>query len=115
MSLAPDNPMNRAMLSTLVCEAIVFGLAFPGMVIVSEISVLAAALGTGLAVLLCLLACARLRRPEGYPLAWAAQAAGVLLGFLTPMMFLVGAMFLAIWVVSFVLGRRIEADRARHA
>ena len=58
---------------------------------------------------------ARLRRPDGYPIAWAAQLVAVLLGFLTPAMFLMGAIFLVIWVVSFVLGRRIEADRAARA
>lgn len=113
--LAPDNPMNRAMAITLACEVIVFVLAFPGMVWVSHVSLAAAAVGCGLGILLCVAAMARLRRPDGYPIAWAAQLVGVLLGFLTPAMFLMGAIFLVIWVVSFVLGRRIEADRAARA
>ncbi len=113
--LAPDNPMNRAMASTLVCEVIVFVLALPGMVMVSDTPLWQAGLGCGLAALLCIVAAARLRRPEGYPLAWLAQLVGVLLGFLTPMMFLMGGIFLVIWIVSFVLGRRIESDLAERA
>lgn len=108
MRLTPENPMNRAMAATLVCQAIVFALAFPGMVMVSNVSVLMACLGTVVPVLLCLAGCARLRRPEGYPLGWLAQLSGILMGLLTPMMYAVGVMFAVIWTASFVMGRRLE-------
>ncbi|MFZ0529437.1 MAG: DUF4233 domain-containing protein, partial [Propionicimonas sp.] len=44
----------------------------------------------------------------GYPLGWLTQVVAVALGFATPMMFAVGGMFALLWVVCFILGRRIE-------
>ena len=38
-----------------------------------------------------------------------AQIAGILMGFLTPMMFFAGGLFAVIWLVTFVLGRRLES------
>lgn len=112
IALAPSNPMNRAMASCLICEVVVFGLAFPGMVMVSKTPVWLAAAGCLLAVALCILASARLRTPAGYALGWAAQLVGIALGFLTPMMFGVGLMFLVIWGASFMMGRRLEEQNA---
>ncbi len=109
MRLAPTNPMGRAMLSILGFEVIVFGLAIPGMIQVSEVSVgMAFALG-GAAAVLAIIAAALLRRPIGYPLGWLTQLVAIALGFATPMMFAVGGMFALLWVVCFVLGRRIAA------
>lgn len=112
LNLAPSNPMNRATAGTLICEVIVFGLAFPGMVIVSNTAVWLACVGTIVPCLLCLAACATLRRPIGYPLGWLAQLCGVLMGFLTPMMFVMGGIFLVLWVLGFVLGKRLETRTA---
>lgn len=110
MRLQPTNPMNGAMAGFLVCEVIVFVLAWPGMVMVSNISVLWSGVACILACVLCVVAAARLRRPEGYPLGWLVQVLAVLMGILTPMMYLVGAIFLALWALSFVLGRRLEKN-----
>ena len=82
------------------------------MILVSDAAPLAAALyGSGAAVL-ALAAAGLLRKPIGYPLGWLAQPAGILLGFLTPAMFVVGAMFAALWIVSFVLGKRLDGRAA---
>ncbi|MEL4505964.1 DUF4233 domain-containing protein [Luteococcus sp. H138] len=113
LALAPDNPMNRAMSGCLIMEVIVFGLAFPGMVMVSEVSVPLAAASCIIACLLCILAAARIKTPLGYALGWAAQLVGIALGFLTPMMFVVGLMFLTIWAASFMMGRRLESNTAQ--
>jgi hypothetical protein len=95
-------------LAVLVFEAICFGLAIPGMIQVSGLST-GLAFGLGLSgVLLCLAAAGLLRRSIGWPLAWLAQLAGIALGFAVPMMFAVGIMFLLLFVLSFVLGRRLE-------
>ncbi len=115
MRLAPDNPMGRVMLSILGFEAIVFGLAIAGMIQVSELPVgtsFAAGLG---AATLAVLAAALLRRPPGYLLGWLTQVVAVALGLATPMMFAVGGMFALLWVVCFVLGRRITATTAKGA
>lgn len=108
MRLAPKNPMGRVMLSILAFEAIVFGLAIAGMIQVSAMSV-PQAFGLGLgAAALALFAAAVLRTPLGYPLGWLTQVVAVALGLATPMMYAVGGMFALLWVVCFVLGRRIE-------
>ncbi|MFT4110230.1 MAG: DUF4233 domain-containing protein [Propionicimonas sp.] len=100
--------MGRVMLSILAFEAIVFGLAIAGMIQVSDVAVTTAfLLGAGAAVL-ALLAAALLRTRVGYPLGWLTQAVAIGLGLATPMMFAVGGMFALLWVVCFVLGRRIE-------
>ncbi|MFT4217571.1 MAG: DUF4233 domain-containing protein [Micropruina sp.] len=111
MRLVPTNPMNRALMSILIFEAICCGLAIPGMIQVGDASVgLAFGLG-GTALLLCLAASGMLRRPIGWTLAWAAQLACVALGFAVAMMFAVGAVFLVLFAIGFVLGKRLEATR----
>ncbi len=107
-SLAQDNPMRSPLMAGLICQVVVFGLAIPGMVLVSAVSLAtAAALGGGCAVL-AVISAAGLRRGWGYPLGWLTQLAGILLGLATPMMYLVGAIFAIIWVATFVMGRRLE-------
>lgn len=65
--------------------------------------------------MLCLAASGTLRRPFGWVLAWAAQVACIALGFAVAMMFAVGAMFALLFVISFVLGRRLEKPPGRRA
>ncbi|MDA8439863.1 MAG: DUF4233 domain-containing protein [Propionibacterium sp.] len=108
MGLVPGNPMIRVLSLQLLFDVVVFGLAYPGMVIVSNVGALPAGLAAGGAAVLAIASAATLRRPTGWPLAWATQLSGILLGLLTPMMYLVGAIFALIWVMSFVLGRRID-------
>jgi hypothetical protein len=108
VKLAPTNPMGRVMLSILVFEAIIFGLAIAGMIQVSTLSVpLSFGLGFGAAAL-AIVAAGMLRRPGGYLLGWITQVVAIALGFATSMMFWVGGMFVLLWVVCFALGRRIE-------
>jgi hypothetical protein len=49
-----------------------------------------------------------MRRPLGYYLGWVTQPVGVALGVLTVPMFVIGTMFLGLWVLSFVLGKRLD-------
>ncbi len=108
MRLGPKNPMNAAVLSILVFEAIIFGLAVAGMIQVSGVSVLLA-FGVGFAAAaLALAAAALLKRPIGYPLGWLTQVVAIGFGFLTETMFWLGGAFAVIWVTTFVLGRRLE-------
>ena len=109
MTLAPDNPMRSVLLTVLLFEVIVFGLAIPVMILVSGVSGgVAAGLG-GAAAVLALLSAGLLRRPAGYLVGWLTQLAGVALGLLTPAMYAVGAVFLGLWVLSIVLGKRLES------
>ena len=108
MTLSPGNPMRVVLLAILIFEVIVFALAVPVMIMVSEVSLgLAVGFGGG-AALLALVAAALLRRSAGYLVGWPLQLLGVGLGFLTTPMFFVGGMFLALWLLTFILGKRLD-------
>jgi hypothetical protein len=69
------------------------------------------AMGLGLAVL-CVLAAGTLGRRIGYPLGWLVQVVSIALGFVVTAMFFLGVVFAALWVTSYVLGARIDRERA---
>nr|WP_294694626.1 DUF4233 domain-containing protein [uncultured Friedmanniella sp.] len=108
MTLSPNNPMRVVLLSILIFEVILFGLAIPVMILISDVPGETAGLSAGAAALLALAAAGLMRRPLGYPLGWATQVAGLALGFLTTPMFFIGGMFAALWVTSFILGKRLD-------
>jgi hypothetical protein len=99
----------------LTLEAVVLALSVPVMIAVEDVErSLALVLGLGLAVL-CLVTAGLLRQAWAYVVGHALQVAAIGLGFLVPIMFLVGAVFAALWALAYLLGRKIEADRARWA
>jgi hypothetical protein len=108
ITLSPKNPMRVVLLSVLAFEVIAFGLAIPVMITISDVPAGRAAGFGGGAALLALVGVAMLRRPGGYLIGWLTQLVGLALGFLTSAMFVVGVMFTALWVVSFVLGKRLD-------
>lgn len=109
--LTHDNPMFRVLVTLLYFEAVVIGLAIPVMIVLDGTSpALVAPLAGGVA-LLALVAGSVLKRPFGQPLGWLAQVGAVALGFLTPIMFVVGGLFAGIYLAAFVLGRRIAQER----
>jgi hypothetical protein len=109
VTLSSQNPMRTVLMTLLFFEIVVFGLAVPVMIFQSDISTSSAvALGGGTA-LLALVGALLIRRPVGYLVGWAAQVAGVALGLVTSAMFAIGGLFLALWVISFVLGKRLDA------
>lgn len=109
MRLSPGNPLRSALMSVLVFEVVVFWLAFAGMVQVSGVDVGTAALWVGLASVLAIVATAGLRRGWGYPVAWLTQVAAIALGLLTPWMYAMGLIFALIWIISFALGKKLDA------
>lgn len=64
--------------------------------------------------LLCIVAAGTLRRPWGVTLGWIVEIATLLAGFVLPMMFVVGVMFLALWITALVQGRKMDALTAHH-
>jgi membrane protein implicated in regulation of membrane protease activity len=109
ITLSAGNPMRVVLMTVLIFEVIVFGLAVPVMIFISEVPGSAAAgLGGGTAAL-ALVAAGLLRRRVGYILGWLTQVAGLALGLLTSTMFIVGALFAAVWVLAFVLGKRLDS------
>ncbi len=106
---SPRRGMCAAVLSL---EAIAIALSTPVLITISEVSApLALSLGLGLAVV-SVLAAGMLRRESGYHLGHAVQVAAVALGFLAPMMFVVGGLFALLWGSAYGLGRKIERERA---
>ena len=71
-----------------------------------------AALAGGVAFITLFVVCARLVRYQaGVWLGWALQGALIAGGVLLPIMYIIGAGFLALWIYCFIKGRSL--DRAR--
>jgi Na+/melibiose symporter-like transporter len=69
----------------------------------------AVALGGGAAaIVLLLVASALLRWPAGVWVGWVLQVALLFTGLVLPVMWGVGALFVAIWIYCFVTARRLE-------
>ena len=99
----------------LTLQAVVLFLTTPVMISVSDVGVpTALAVGLGLTVA-CLVAAGTLRGPWGYRLGWAIQVASLVLGLVVPIMFVIGAIFAGLWGAAFVLGRRIDVEKAERA
>jgi len=103
----------RAMGSgVLVLEAIVLMLAAIPMTTLGNVSwqtSVVVCVGLGLAAVL---TCGLLGRPAGVVAGSLVQVAAIGLGFVVPIMFVLGAVFAALWVVAVVLGRRVDAAKA---
>ena len=98
--------------AVLSLEAIVLGLTTPVLITVVDVRVqVALAVGLGLAVA-CLLVAGLLRHDWAYGLGWLIQVAAIGLGFVIAMMFFLGAVFALLWTTAYLLGRKIERERA---
>jgi len=71
-------------------------------------------LGFGLAVL-CVVAAGLLRTSVGYALGWLVLVVSIALGFVVPLMFFLGVVFAALWAGAYLLGARIDRERAERA
>jgi hypothetical protein len=102
----------RLCAAILSLEAIAFGLSTPVLISVAGVST-AMALWIGLGLTLaCILVAGLLRFEWAYWLGWAIQFAAIALGFEVGTMFVLGAIFLALWGTAWFLGRKIERERA---
>ena len=99
----------------LVLQAVVLGLTTPVMISVSDVAVATALwIGLGLTAA-CVVTAGLLRRPWAYAVGWAIQVASIGLGFVVAMMFLVGVIFASLWAGAYLLGRRIDVEKAERA
>jgi hypothetical protein len=101
---------------------IVLGFEFLVLVLVTPVMISVADVDPGTAIPLCLglavlalVAAGLLRIQLGYVLGSIIQVATVGLGFVVPVMFVLGLAFAAFWVMAIVLGRRIEEAKAAQA
>lgn len=99
--------MRSALAAVLICEAIIVGLATPVAISLSDVGAVPALVVGGVVVLGCVVACALLRNRAGIVLGSALQVVAVALGFVVPMMFVLGAIFGALWIACIVLDRRL--------
>jgi hypothetical protein len=109
--------VNRIAATILAVEAIVIGLAIPVAVAVSDVDA-STAVPVGVAVIVACVAAAALVRKgrAGYILGSVLQVLAVALGFVVPVMFVLGGIFALLWFVTLRLGRAVErADAARRA
>ena len=96
----------------LSLEAIVLGLTTPVMINLADVPWrTACAVGLGLC-LVCLVLAGLLRSEVAYAAGWVVQVAAIGLGFVVPMMFLLGAIFALLWGTAYFLGRKIERERS---
>ncbi len=103
----------RMMCASVLClECIVLGLVTPVLIAVEDVSTSKGLLlGVGLAV--CSVVVAGLLRFEwAYLLGFGVQVAAVGLGFFVVDMFVLGAIFGALYTAAYVLGRKIETQQA---
>ena len=106
---SPRRGMCAAVLSI---EAITLGLTTPVLITIADVETgVALAVGLGLAVA-CLLLAGMLRAEWAYTLGWTIQVAAIGLGFVIPLMFVLGAIFALLWAAAYLLGRKIERERA---
>jgi hypothetical protein len=106
---SPRRGMCAAVLSL---EAITVGLTTPVLITIADVPVGRALLiGLGLAIA-CLLLAGMLRAPWAYALGWVLQVGAVAIGFLVPLMFVLGGIFALLWGLADFLGRKIERERA---
>jgi hypothetical protein len=109
----PERSPRRGMCAAVLClEAIVVALTTPVMVTLHDIPVgTALTAGLGLAVA-CLLLAGMLRSETAYVVGWLLQVGAVALGLIVPLMFFLGALFALLWAAAYLLGRKIERERA---
>jgi hypothetical protein len=96
----------------LSLEAVVLGLTTPVMINLEAVPWrTACAIGLGLCVA-CLVLAGLLRWEAAYVAGWVIQVAAILLGLVVPMMFFLGTIFAVLWGAAYLLGRKIERERA---
>jgi hypothetical protein len=95
--------------SVLVMEFFVMGFAL--LLAMKDHSSPALIIGCVIAIL-CLLAPGLLKKKSGWILGWVLQVSLLAYGFVVTSMFLVGAIFLGLWIAAIHVGKKGEAARA---
>ncbi|AYY12210.1 DUF4233 domain-containing protein [Actinobacteria bacterium YIM 96077] len=105
--------MNRIAATILGAEAFVVVLAVPVALNVADVATAPGWIGATVIALLCLLGIGMVRRGgrAGYVLGSVVQVGMLALGFILPMMFVLGAIFAALWLLLLRLGPDVEAAK----
>jgi hypothetical protein len=106
------SPRRMMCATVLALQAIVLGLVTPVLISVRGVSTAAGlSIGLGLAVIALLIA-GSLRTEAAYYAGFALQVAALATGILVPVMIVLGLAFGALWTAAYLLGRKIEVERA---
>ena len=98
--------------TVLLVEAITLGLTTPVMITLADVpKATALSIGLGLAAG-CIVIAGLLRAEWAYWLGHAIQLAAIGLGFVVPLMFVLGPIFAVLWGTAYGVGRKIERERA---
>ena len=109
---AERSPRRGMCAAILSLEGVALGLTTPVLISVSGVDTSTALwVGLGLAVA-CFVLAGMLRGEWAYALGWVLQGVAIGLGFLIPMMFVLGSVFALLWGTAYFLGRKIERERA---
>ncbi|GGO87970.1 hypothetical protein GCM10011584_13870 [Nocardioides phosphati] len=96
----------------LTLEGIAFGLVTPVLLTLTPLSTgVALLIGLGF-VVVCFVLAGMLKRPWGYSAGHVVQGLVIGLGFIVPMMFVVGGLFALLWGTAYWLGGKIEREKA---
>jgi hypothetical protein len=98
--------------AVLTFEALLVLFAIAPAIVVSHTSGAVAGIGGPAIAVLCVLAAGMLRRRSGYLLAFVLQVVLILCGLATPLMWVLGTLFAALFVIAYVLGGRLDAEKA---
>ena len=101
--------------SILVSEALVIGFALLVAKDLSDVDQRVVFVVGGTAALLCLVLAGSLRHRWAYVVGSVLQVLLIGAGLVVPVMFVLGAVFAAIWVLAIYLGRRVERIQIAHA
>jgi hypothetical protein len=109
---APMGKVQRSMCAGMLgLQSVVLLLTTPVMLALTDVRTgVALLVGLGLTTA-CIVAAGTMRRGGGL-LGWVVQAASIALGVVVPVMFALGLVFLALYAGSWVLGSRIDQERA---
>jgi hypothetical protein len=101
--------------STLIGEFFIIG--FAGLVAMKDPDLSMGTVWTvcGIAMFLSVVLCGVVTRPGGVALGWALQIALIASGVVVPMMFVLGAIFAALWWASVHFGRKVDEAKAEFA
>lgn len=102
--------MKRLCATVLVMEAIVIGLAIPVAIHIDHLMPRTAGLTGGIAVVMAIVLAGLARRqlPATLVIGSALQVFVIVCGTIVPVMYLLGAIFAALWVIGIWLGWHVE-------
>ena len=93
-------------------QAVVFLLATPVLLTLTAVDTgVGIGIGVGLTIA-CVVVAGLVRRPGGLALGFVVQVAAIALGVLIPIMIVLGIVFLALYTAAYVVGARIDREKA---